>query len=571
MLVAMKKVKIYYKLFYFIISSLTLLQLSSCSSNNSNETSSEIINQTIFGLSNFLENEGSLTKDQINSIVLSAENQIELDSLENSEIPSEILPSLMHGSLVGLANDPLMNDDTRLDGVELIVAYFTRSLGDLSEVVGHYNFTNYFIRLHRFDSEATLGKLTKAALNALKLTGLSESMIDDGIAIVLNSVVINLDKAKLTNIISAVELVINISIQETQLNEEVGHGKFLSILSHSITNGIFNLNTSVKTINLIEAIENISFSLINNLNIYNDHNQFYTFESIIKSNMQIVIDEQLNLNFDSKNNLKEAILSTPNLIQDILIEKYDFAPLTFSISFQSDRAVQISYKVLPKDNKSVEYENTSFQDIKNDWRLNIIGLFPNYNNNIELTLKTSKGLKKSIKFNIITDPLIDDLPKINTNIITKTENRFYLVNYFGFAQSKNNPRPMDPFIFDKNGEIRWYLNFENHNSFRNLNYDNGLVQLRNGNFVMGDRSTNKIYEINYAGEILNTWGLQGYYFHHHVYEKPNGNFLVTSEDPNRSTVEDIIVEIDRDHGGFVCEWDQTQSLDPLRQAWPNIR
>lgn len=408
----MKRVLIYCKLLCFIISLLILLQLSSCSSNNSNETSSGIINQILLGFSNFLENESSLTNDQINSIVLSAENQIALDGLENSEIPSEILPSLMHGSLVGLANDSLMNDNTRLDGVESIVAYFTRSLGDLSEVVSRYNSTIYFIRSHRFDSEATLGKLTKTALNVLKLTGISESLIDYGIAIVLNSIVTNLDKAKLTNTIGAVELIINSSIQETQLHEEVGHGKFLSVLSHSITRGIFNLNTSIETIDLVEAIENISFNMINNLSIYNDHNQFDTFESIILNNMQTAIDEQLYMNFDSKNNLKKAILSTPNLIQDILIEKYDFVPLTFSISFQADKDVQISYKVLPKDNKSVGYENTSFQDIKNDWRLDIIGLFPNYKNNIELTLKTSKGLKRSIRFHIITDPLIEDLPKL---------------------------------------------------------------------------------------------------------------------------------------------------------------
>ena len=160
--------------------------------------------------------------------------------------------------------------------------------------------------------------------------------------------------------------------------------------------------------------------------------------------------------------------------------------------------------------------------------------------------------------------------EIDINISSANKNNYIFINYWGFRE--NGPSNLKrPFIIESNGEIRWYLNYLHHPILANFSYGTGLVQLRNGNFVMGDRSTNKIYEINYAGEILNTWGLQGYYFHHHVYEKPNGNFLVTSEDPNRSTVEDIIVEIDRDHGGFVREWDLTQSLDPLRQAWPNIR
>ena len=162
------------------------------------------------------------------------------------------------------------------------------------------------------------------------------------------------------------------------------------------------------------------------------------------------------------------------------------------------------------------------------------------------------------------------MPEININISSANKNNYIFINYWGFRE--NGPSNLKrPFIIESNDEIRWYLNYLHHPILANFSYGTGLVQLRNGNFVMGVRSTNKIYEINYAGEIFNTLGLQGYYFHHHVYEKPNGNFLVTSEDPNRSTVEDIIVEIDRDHGGFVCEWDQTQSLDPLRQAWPNIR
>ncbi|MCB0663179.1 MAG: aryl-sulfate sulfotransferase, partial [Saprospiraceae bacterium] len=61
--------------------------------------------------------------------------------------------------------------------------------------------------------------------------------------------------------------------------------------------------------------------------------------------------------------------------------------------------------------------------------------------------------------------------------------------------------------------------------------------------------------------------LRGYGFHHHVIEKPNGNFLVTVNDFSKSTVEDVVIEIDRNSGNIINTWDLNESLEKGRQAW----
>lgn len=70
------------------------------------------------------------------------------------------------------------------------------------------------------------------------------------------------------------------------------------------------------------------------------------------------------------------------------------------------------------------------------------------------------------------------------------------------------------------------------------------------------------------GEIQNILDLDNYAFNNHVFEKPNGNFLITVSDPTQSTIRDIILELDRNSGTIINTWDLKESLDVARRAWP---
>jgi arylsulfate sulfotransferase len=76
-----------------------------------------------------------------------------------------------------------------------------------------------------------------------------------------------------------------------------------------------------------------------------------------------------------------------------------------------------------------------------------------------------------------------------------------------------------------------------------------------------------IFEVDLFGNVINSWDMPGYAFHHQVLEKPNGNFLVTVNKLDSSTIEDYIIEIDRENGEIINEWDLNQSLQNNRITW----
>lgn len=254
---------------------------------------------------------------------------------------------------------------------------------------------------------------------------------------------------------------------------------------------------------------------------------------------------------------------------EIELNPTGYAPLSAVLSIESTQSVSIAVKVLGKHGQAsdIVYQ-TSEQNT--DFELDVLGLYADYNNQIEISVIDSSGLQiEATSLDLQTDTINPNLPNIQIDTASNvTSPEFHFVNYFGFIQSFT---PQRPFIFDQFGDIRWYLDFAEHPTFSNLFYDNGMTRLQNGNLIFGNGSTGSLYEIDMHGRIINSWGLQGNGFHHHVIEKPNGNFLVTIDDASKTTIEDVVVEVNRITGEFVNTWDLNESLDNTRRAWPTER
>ncbi|MEM7551482.1 MAG: aryl-sulfate sulfotransferase [Bacteroidota bacterium] len=259
-----------------------------------------------------------------------------------------------------------------------------------------------------------------------------------------------------------------------------------------------------------------------------------------------------------------SVLSGP----DIRLNPSGVAPLTAKVSLTIDMPASMQMRVVGQHGASsdivreVPTPSTSFD-------LTILGLYPDFLNQVELTFLDEQGNIIGLEtFSIQTDELISDMPEITIDQIDASAITpgFNLVNYFGHD---GEFLPQRPFMFDEFGDIRWYLDFSDHPTLSTLFYDNGLNRLENGNFIMGDGRSGFLYEINMLGQVQNTWNLMenGLGFHHHVIEKPNGNLLVTVNDFDKSTVEDVIVEFGRTSGQIVNEWDLNESLDNSRRAW----
>lgn len=243
-----------------------------------------------------------------------------------------------------------------------------------------------------------------------------------------------------------------------------------------------------------------------------------------------------------------------------------YAPLTALLRLATNQEVTLEVSVMGQ-NGSASTLTKRFDGSNTNFEIELLGLYANHQNQVGIKLLDGSGATLETQtITVQTDPLIADMPQITIEVPSSASApEFNFVNYFGFSQS---PRPQRAFMFDQFGDIRWYLDFSNHPTLSELFFDNGMTRLQNGNLLFGDGSTGSIYEIDFFGRIENSWSLQGNGFHHHVIEKPNGNLLVTINDASKNTIEDVVIEIDRNSGDFSNTWDLNNSLDNSRRAWP---
>jgi arylsulfate sulfotransferase len=200
-----------------------------------------------------------------------------------------------------------------------------------------------------------------------------------------------------------------------------------------------------------------------------------------------------------------------------------------------------------------------------------LGLYAGYTNTVEIKVIDSKLDTFKSTANIITTPLPTGIPTdIHVDVADRKnmESGMNLVsNLSGLAAP-----PLMPYMVDSYGDVRWYLDYRTSDELNGLSYDCGINRLQNGNYRFSSISHKKIYEVDVFGKIINTWSLGDYIFHHDVYEKPNGNFLVTVTMPHSTnsngspTVQDYVIEIDRTSGAIINTWDLKQSLDEYRVA-----
>jgi len=246
------------------------------------------------------------------------------------------------------------------------------------------------------------------------------------------------------------------------------------------------------------------------------------------------------------------------------------APLTALVKFKSSVTGFTEIVVKGKNGPASDVKQI-FTDNGINHSVPILGLYADYTNTVNIYTIDSKqdSLKATVK--ITTAALPPNVPNyIHVDIadLAHMEPGFNLVSSFsGFPAP-----PQVPFMVDSYGDIRWILDFRNNPALNQLFYDCGINRLQDGNFRFVDQYTEKIYEVDVMGKIVNTWGLGGYTFHHDLYEKPNGNFLVTVTKPGSThangvpTIEDYIIEIDRKSGNILATWDLKQSLNDYRRT-----
>lgn len=231
-------------------------------------------------------------------------------------------------------------------------------------------------------------------------------------------------------------------------------------------------------------------------------------------------------------------------------------PLAAEVSFSTRVAAEARVEVL-----GPEPVTHTVPALARTHAVPVLGLYPGTENLVALEVRTAGGTFAVDTLRVSTEPLPAFLPDITIDVAERarmepgwTLSSLSVANGGDFASY--------PIIFDSNGDIRWYAD---------LSELGGLVymveRLENGNLVFGVGEA--VREWDMLGREVRRWTMPGYIFHHDVIEKPDGNLLVAVNKGGLETIEDHVVEVDRQTGAIVREWDLRTVLDVSRRTFPS--
>lgn len=276
---------------------------------------------------------------------------------------------------------------------------------------------------------------------------------------------------------------------------------------------------------------------------------------------------------------KPAVVAADLVIpaDSVKVNPYGYAPLSALVNFSSPVAGKTVIIVKGKNGPASDIEHV-FNDEGLLHSVPVIGLYGNFANTVDIRLINNGGdtvAKTSI--NIQTAPLPANMP---TSIVPDVlpagpvEKGIDLVSNFsaGTPLVYTPGSPQIPLMVDNFGDIRWLLDYTNSPDVNSLFYDCGIKRLRNGNFYFADFWRNNVYEVDMFGRIVNKWDFSttDFVFHHEALEKPDGNFLVTVTKKNSGTIEDYVIEIDRQTHSIKTVWDLKESMDQQRATLTDL-
>lgn len=267
-------------------------------------------------------------------------------------------------------------------------------------------------------------------------------------------------------------------------------------------------------------------------------NRLSTETEQIKTTKSLMTEQQeLEKEFTSKG----YTLDNPNII----VDPYHNSPLTALVIFETEESLSPTVTIEGSDELTTYTHE--FSKTKTHY-LPIYGLYPDKENKVIIECGNDKQ-----EITIKTDLLPEDF--ILPTSVEKEEDKLTNDLYF-FTPSSNGYTC----AYDTNGDVRWYLT--NTATWEINRLENGHLLVSTERVVNQPYYLTGLYEMDMLGKIYVEYSLPGGY-HHDYFEMPNGNILVASDDftSGKGTVEDYIVELDRNSGDIVKTYDLKDILN----------
>ncbi len=221
----------------------------------------------------------------------------------------------------------------------------------------------------------------------------------------------------------------------------------------------------------------------------------------------------------------------------VIVNPYGLSPLSALIQFDTETAEPVTVIV---KGKQPQTDLTWTYEPSTSHCLPIIGLYPEQKTTVQLIVDDrvkeleieGQALPENAFMAEVT--IEHQNPQPNQLIFTTPSSTGYATGY------------------DSQGEIRWILNVM---MLWDLNLlEDGRITLSTNRLLDSPYYTTGFLTMDLLGHIDAEYSVPGGY-HHDLDQLPDGNFLIASDDFSGSTVEDVIVEVDRQTGAVVKSFD----------------
>lgn len=267
----------------------------------------------------------------------------------------------------------------------------------------------------------------------------------------------------------------------------------------------------------------------------------------VEANEEVAIEDDILIYQQTLEN--EFLSKTDYSINEpkVILNPYGNSPLTALVIFETSDLTTPTITVKGKDGE----DDLTHTFIPNKVHiLPIYGLYPDYNNKVEISVS---GITKTI--NIKTEKLPDDFIELENVSGDLDTDEFY----FTTPEDKSYTA-----AYDKNGNVRWYLIGDYRWDINRLN--NGHLLISSAKLVNLPYYSKGLVEIDLLGKVYFQYNIPNGY-HHDVTELENGNFLLASNNLKDGTVEDYIIEIDRSTGEIIKNWNLHKLQNNEKENW----
>ena len=277
-----------------------------------------------------------------------------------------------------------------------------------------------------------------------------------------------------------------------------------------------------------------------------------------KTSLVQTVDSDVNLQQNYENTFYTEFIEG-NYSKDnpyFILDPYNMSPLAGLMMFETDAATSFRLVIV---GKTTEADIEFVTPLTTIHYIPVLGLYSDYQNTVMLYEidNGSETLVATLDIQTRSLPSVIQLPTvIETTYEYFGDNLMMLMPALGSL----------PVAYDYAGDVRWY--FSTNLTWAPTMLNNGRLLLGTNRIISDPYYTTGLYEIDLLGKIYTEYIIPGGY-HHDAYEMDNGNLLIGTSDFD-GTVEDVIIEMDRNTGDIIDTWyieDYLPELDGMSEMW----